>query len=424
MDRVPAQVDVAVIGGGIAGLTAASFAARAGATVQVFDARSALGGRARTKVDQGFAFNEGPHALYRATAGMAALRELGLRPKGGQPSVIRTRFSFEGRLIRAPRGRTLSQFVGFVRRIGRDRRDPGLVHVSAQEWIDGRISDPVGRLFAASAVRLSSYTADLSTFSADAAATQLHAALRGVIYLHGGWAQLTKALDIVANSAGAAVEVGARVSSVDLDGDRYLIGLGDDRHVAARTVIIAAGGPTFAARLVGGRSDQLNEVATSAIPVHAACLDLGLRRLPRPSTRLVLGVDKASYANVHTPSANLAEDGHVMHVSYYEPDKDIGLSDLESLADEVQPGWRATEVTRQIGHRRVVAFDRPRPGIGLPGRQSSTVDDLPRLFVAGDWVGPTDLLGAASVTSGKAAGLAAAAFASTNRPALTPSVAQ
>ena len=84
------------------------------------------------------------------------------------------------------------------------------------------------------------------------------------------------------------------------------------------------------------------------------------------------------------------------------------MADLEALADELQPGWRDEEVARQIGHRRVVAYDRPQPGIGLRGRPGPIVPDLPGVFVAGDWVGPTDLLGTAAITSGKAAGIAAA----------------
>lgn len=406
------QVDVAVIGGGLGGLTAAAFAARAGSSVRLFDARSEIGGRARTVVDKGFSFNEGAHALYKASEGSAVLRELGIRPKGGSPAVVRTRLSLDGRLRRSPGVASLRQFVRFGAQLGRDRQDPGLVQISAQEWIDGRLGDPGARQLAAAAVRLSSYSGDLSTFSADAAAAQLHLALRGVTYLHGGWAQLVGALREAAVSGGAAVDPASKVLSIDGDGGRYLVGIGDGQQVLARAVVIAAGGPGTASRLLGGRSASLAAAAAAALPVHAACLDLGLRSLPKPSVRFVLGLDKPTYANVHTPGAHLAEHGHLLHLMVYESDErsaanDVDVDDLECLADEVQPGWRDEEDARQLGLRRVVAFDRPRPGLGLVGRPPVTVDDAPGVFVAGDWVGPTDLLGSAAMTSGKAAGLAA-----------------
>src|SRR5262245_23273593 len=76
---------VAIVGGGIGGLVAAAFAARAGARVTLFERLSEPGGRARTRDERGFRFNMGPHALYLGGAAMAALHELGIDPAGGTP---------------------------------------------------------------------------------------------------------------------------------------------------------------------------------------------------------------------------------------------------------------------------------------------------------------------------------------------------
>ncbi|MER6527151.1 NAD(P)-binding protein [Streptomyces sp. NPDC001508] len=54
---------ITVIGGGLAGLTAAVAAAEAGAKVTVHEAHHTLGGRART-AEGPYRTNEGPHALY------------------------------------------------------------------------------------------------------------------------------------------------------------------------------------------------------------------------------------------------------------------------------------------------------------------------------------------------------------------------
>ena len=71
-DRNPRTI---VVGGGLAGLTAAATLAGRGHAVTVVEGADHLGGRARTRRRDGFDLNLGPHALYKAGGGMAILRE-------------------------------------------------------------------------------------------------------------------------------------------------------------------------------------------------------------------------------------------------------------------------------------------------------------------------------------------------------------
>src|SRR5215471_2249576 len=99
--REPA--DVVVVGAGLAGLAAAATAARAGARVVVVDSRSP-GGRARTDVLDGFAFNQGPHALYLSAPGSRVLRDLDAVPTGAKPPTSGAGAAIGGRVVALPTG--------------------------------------------------------------------------------------------------------------------------------------------------------------------------------------------------------------------------------------------------------------------------------------------------------------------------------
>ena len=75
------QVDVAIVGAGLAGLTAAATAAGNGRSVVVLDGQQP-GGRARTDVVRGYRFNRGAHALYASGVGNAVLERLGAQVAG------------------------------------------------------------------------------------------------------------------------------------------------------------------------------------------------------------------------------------------------------------------------------------------------------------------------------------------------------
>ena len=79
------SVDVAVVGGGVAGLIAAHDTARMGLATVIFEAGPACGGRARTRVQEGFHFNQGPHALYVYGQFRKALDALRVNVSGHRP---------------------------------------------------------------------------------------------------------------------------------------------------------------------------------------------------------------------------------------------------------------------------------------------------------------------------------------------------
>ncbi|MGD0241441.1 MAG: FAD-dependent oxidoreductase [Streptosporangiaceae bacterium] len=402
-----ADWDVIVIGAGLAGLAAGATAARAGSAALVLDAHVA-GGRARVTTKDGFVFNRGLHALYYAGAGWEVLRRLGIEPQGSPPPLGRYRALADGELHLLPtspdslRRSTLlgrkdsDALAAFL--AGLPRLDPSRqAGASVSQWIGDAGLGPAPGAVVSALVRLTTYACDMNTFAADAAAAQLQRAARGVAYLDGGWAQLVAGL-----AARCQVRTGIKVTGVGSAAGRVEVATGDG-PLAARSVIIAAGRPAAALRLLPadpGWGDLGPEMT-------AACLDAGLRRVPDPG--YVLGVDAPVYAAVQSPPARQAPAGQAVvgAVRYGATEARADRAVLE--AHLARAGLREEDVvTSRFLARMIVAGAAPVAAHGgLSGRPAVGATGLPGVYLAGDWVGPDGLLADAALASGHAAALRA-----------------
>lgn len=424
------EADVAVVGGGLAGLTAAALLARAGRRVALFEKAAGLGGRGRTLDRGGFRFNVGPHAIYTGGAAARTLRGLGVPLDGARPRVS------GGRAVRAGATHALpitaaallaTRLVGLrgKLRLGAlfaslPRLDPAALRgTSVDGWLEGlRLPDDARDLVRAF-VRLSTYADAPERMDAGDALRNLQLGGAGTLYLHGGWQALVDGLADRAREAGARLFARSPVAAIERDGDGCAAGvrLADGTRVAAPAVIVTVP-PEHAARLVEGAADTpLVGWASTREPVRAACLDVALRRLPRPDAVFALGVDRPTYLSVHSAVARLApEGGALVHVARYlgahaAGDPAAVESELRALLDLVQPGWRDEVVHARFLPDLLVAHALPQAAErGTAGRPGPEVPGAPGLFVAGDWVGPEGLLIDASLSSAaRAASLAVAA---------------
>lgn len=212
---------VAVVGGGLGGLTAAALLARGGCEVTLYERARHFGGRAQTAEVEGFRFNLGPHALYRGGAAMRVLGGLGVKPKGGIPGATGTYVLRAGRLHTLPRGPvslmttdvlTLAGKLELARLLaGLPRLDAeALARTSMREWLDTRLSREDTRALVGALTRVSTYCADHEALSAEVAVSQLqHALAANVLYVDGGWSTLVDALEARAREAGAKLETSA-----------------------------------------------------------------------------------------------------------------------------------------------------------------------------------------------------------------------
>ncbi len=421
MTEETSGLDVAIVGGGLGGLTAAALLARQGRRVAVFEKAPRLGGRGATQVESGYSFNLGPHALYRAGDAIRILRSLGIEPRGGMPSQVGGFAVRQGRKHALPAGflsLLSTDLLGVAGKIDAARALAGLPRVAAapvddvswSDWCAGYARDPIARELLTAIVRLSTYTNAPDQLSAGAAIRQLQLALsENVLYLDGGWQTMVDGLSEAARAAGAEVRASARVDAVRVGSGRARIEV-DGESVEAAKVILALP-PKAAADLVEGDvSTTLAEWAAAQQPVRAACLDLGLKTLPRSRNVFALGIDEPLYFSVHTAAARLAESGKaVVQVAKYLPvgepvDAGSVEAELEALADLVQPGWRDYLEERRFLPEMVVthAVVEARRG-GYAGRPGPAVPGAEDLFVVGDWVGAEGMLADASFASAERA---------------------
>lgn len=405
----------------MAGLTAATYLARAGRSVVLFERSHEVGGQAVSQERSGFYFNLGPHALYRAGPGLKILSELGVEFTGGIPPAGGYALH-EGALHRlpvSPWSLLTTSLFGFAAKLEAARFLSSLArvdahaarHLSVSEWLETNVRRPALRQLLSALVRLTTYVNDPEHLSADVAIGQLQLAQQGsVYYLDRGWQVLVNGLRNAAEEAGVRTLTGVKVTAVLNDEAVRSVRLDDGTSHSTSAVILAVP-PAAAAELVeGSEATPLGGWAAAAIPVRGATLDIGLSRLLQPRVRFVLGVDRPLYFSVHSGVADLAPEGGAMiHVSKYlssdeEADSQSVEREFEDLLDLVQPGWREVLVERRFLPNIVVVTAMASAGQGgLSGRAGPEVPGIRNLYVAGDWVGPEGWLSDASRVSGKRA---------------------
>jgi len=422
--------DVVVVGGGLAGLCAASFAASAGARVALYESSPDLGGRARTRVKEGFCFNYGPHALYRGGSLDTALRDQGVVPRGKVPNLVAGYFVRDRTLHLAPFGgsglaeTTLypsavkAEVGAALARFGKSAPEMG-PGVNARQAVEELSQSPHVRELISAMLRLTSYIHDPDAADGATLFAQLHRALsNNVVYVDDGWNQLVSALAARADAGRCLLGVGQRVTAIK-PGQTWRVETSNGNSVSAPAVVLALP-PRDALELLP-YAEALRVAADRSVAVYAACLDLGLSQLPEPGHNFALGLDEPLYLSVHSSAARLApEGGALVHIlRYLQPDQQLDktllLAELEGFADLVQPGWRSYVRASQFFWKMPVMYSEPlaryrglagRPGVALPGFSG--------LYIAGDWVGSHSLLSDAAAASGRLAGELAAAFAQKN----------
>ena len=415
-----------VVGGGLAGLAAATVAARAGCKVVVLEARSGPGGRARTAARGGYLLNEGAHALYRGGEAMPILRQLGVEPDGGIPPTKGTMGIRDGRLGLLPVGASslmLTDLLGArgKLRLGKvlatlPRTDPsGLGSETISAWAARELPEPDARAVLMAVVRLTTYSNDPLHLSADAALLQVQrAAADGVLYLHGGWQTLVEGLRASAESAGVTLRTNSKVERLAAVPHGVRIAV-DGGHLVAGAVVVAAGGPAGLLGLLDDPGEEVRTWAAAARPSRAACLDVGLREPWGEGPRFAIGIDTSLYVSDVTRAARLTAEGSALAsvMRYLDPEEvtepEADRQELERGLDLLRPGWREIAEDVVFRPRLVAATDVPKAETGgLRGRPGPDVPGAERVYVAGDWVGAHGLLADAALASAQVAGERAA----------------
>ena len=393
------QKQYIVAGAGLAGLTAAIELAQHGHSVALYEQSKTPGGRADTHHQNGYAMNIGPHGFYRAGVMKAQFDAWGIRIQGKAPLGNGDSFLIAGgRKYLFPAGAASlfrSGAFSFVDKLKMTRVLAALPKATARDgesmrqWIERQqVSSRVGQMIGA-LTRLTTYCADLDLLDAQAALRQIQLAFKAsVLYLDGGWEAVVQGLIAKAKSEGVAIYTDCCIARAEpgavilrrgerISGDGIVLG------IAPRAV-----------EEVTGRT------LSPITPARAACLDLGLRRMPKGAGTFALGLDEATYVSVHSKYATgltPAGGGLVQLAMYLGRDAKCTREELEQRADLILPGWRAEASFTRFLPEMTVVHAIPVAGRGRPDVNTLGMEGV---MVAGDWVGPEAMLADAAVASG------------------------
>jgi phytoene dehydrogenase-like protein len=349
---------ITVVGGGLAGLTAAITCAEAGKSVRLLEAHEELGGRARS-LRGPYKANLGPHALLSGSPFWHWLGERGLLPPYARPPLSGVRFRWRDEIRRVP---AVGAAVAALRLRGRSAP----VDVDFRTWASGYVGADAADSLARSAGILTYYH-DPGELSA---AFVWEPLVRGLLsapptarYPIGGWSGIVQRMAKRARELGVRIETALRAQSVP------------------PAPVIVATELADARALLG--DDSLRWLSGKAV-----CLDLALHHR-RGDPFVVVDLQETGWVERFTAAdESLAPAGEEL-IQAQMPVRpgestESAATRLESLLDAAFVDWRSREIwrRRQLMDGRTAALDLP----GTTWRDRPAVDRGDGVFVAGDMV--------------------------------------
>lgn len=355
---VPFMQEITIIGGGLAGLTAAISCAEAGAPVELLEAHDELGGRARSTPGP-YKANLGPHALLSGSPFWRWLGEQNVLPPHARPPLSGVRFRWQDDIRRVP---AVGAAVAALRLRGRSAP----VDLDFRSWATERVGPEAADALARSAGILT-YHHDPGELSA---AFVWEPLVRGLLsappaarYPIGGWSAIVERMRARALALGVRIRVGARVQELPA-------------------------GPVIVATELADARELLADDTLHWLSGKAVCLDLALRHR-RGDPFVVVDLQETGWVERYTAAdRSLAPEGEELIQAQMpiRPGETAGAAAgrLERLLDASFVGWRERETwrRRQVMDGRTGALDPP----GKSWRDRPAVDRGNGVFLAGDMV--------------------------------------
>jgi phytoene dehydrogenase-like protein len=381
--------EITVVGGGLAGLTAAIACAEEGSKVRLFEAHETLGGRARSD-SAPYKTNFGPHALYSDGPFWRWCRQRDLLPSYARPTLSGVRMRWQGALRRTPP-------LGVIPNVLRLRGREAPVELDFRSWVV-KHSDARTAALLSNAAGVYTFHHDPGELSAAFVWERTVRALLGPLpvarFPIGGWSALVGTLERRARELGVAIETSSRVEALP------------------EPPVIVATELAQARALLG--DDRMSWPSGRTL-----CLDLALRRR-RGDPYVVADLDEAGWIERFTAlDRTLAPAGEELFQAQMPlrpgESAEQGESRLARLLDIslVDRRERETWRRRQVMDARTGALDLP----GSTWRDRPAVDRGDGVFLAGDMVAAPGLLAEVSWASAiEAARLALGAARASSAP--------
>ncbi|WP_028777427.1 phytoene desaturase family protein [Shimazuella kribbensis] len=407
--------DAVVVGGGLAGLTAAIYLAKAEKSVILLEKAAQLGGYAQTTEKNGALFNFGPHAMYEGGAALQILAEMDCLPPGGYAKKTNSGLIGikQGEIVHIPTDLTDDENQEWVNLMGglQNIDVEAINGISIRQWTEEKIKHSRVKEFFYGMCRQWAYCDDSTVLSAGYVIRQGQLAGNGVRYVEKGWQTVVQILAEKAVQLGVEIQTNCKVEHVyHQDGVVHGVNFADGTNISTSNVVIALG-PNEASRLVPGSDEMsLGSWKEQSRPLYAACLDVALKQLPRSDQVFAIGLDQPFYFGVHSLSVSLSNNGsHVLHVLKYNDDKvktdaKMDKKELMELLELLQPGWEQEVVATRFLPKILVANDTHTAAHnGAGSAPHPSVPEIKGLYVAGDWVGQEGRLADCSMASAKLA---------------------
>lgn len=367
------STSITVIGGGIAGLTAAVECASSGANVTLHEAHSTLGGRGRATTAP-YVAHEGPHVFYADGPHYRWLKTHGFVRGLGFPApsaLMRAGFRLDGGIRRTPPAGMLKAQA----RAG--ARAP--VDVDFHTWASTQFGPETARA-AANAIGVATYDSDTGRLSAafvwDLFQRVYGPRIPGVRWVRGGWQSVIDRMATRARELGVDMYTGSRITDIPT------------------TPTIIATELSSARALLGDRSLTWESG-------HCVMLDVALAT-SRRDYRIVADLDAGGFHESYSmQDRSTAPEGESLYQldMPVRPDETTAQAHarLREFADTVLPGWqqRATWQRTATALGRTGALDLP----GRTWRDRPAVNRGSDVWLAGDMVAAPGMRGEIAINS-------------------------